>query len=53
VDKSTKITVGANNIFNVKPTKQDPNETDNGFIYDSVQFGLNGTAYYARLWKRF
>lgn len=49
----TKLTVGAANIFNVKPTKQDPNETDNGFIYDSVQFGLNGTSYFARLWKRF
>jgi iron complex outermembrane receptor protein len=52
-DPTTKLTIGAQNIFNVKPTKQDPNETDNGFIYDSVQFGLNGTAYYARLWKRF
>jgi iron complex outermembrane receptor protein len=52
-DRSTKLTIGANNVFNVKPTKQDPNETDNGFIYDSVQFGLNGTAYYARIWKRF
>jgi iron complex outermembrane receptor protein len=52
-NKSTKLTIGANNIFNVKPTKQDPNETDNGFIYDSVQFGLNGTSYFVRLWKRF
>jgi iron complex outermembrane receptor protein len=52
-NKNTKLTIGANNIFNVKPTKQDPNETDNGFIYDSVQFGLNGTSYFARLWKRF
>jgi iron complex outermembrane receptor protein len=52
-DRNTKVTVGAANIFNVKPTKQDPNETDNGFIYDSVQFGLNGAAYFARLWKKF
>jgi iron complex outermembrane receptor protein len=52
-DKNTKITVGANNIFNVKPTSQDPNETDNGFKYDSVQFGLNGTSYFVRLWKKF
>jgi iron complex outermembrane recepter protein len=52
-NKTTKLTFGATNIFNVKPSKQDPNETDNGFIYDSVQFGLNGTAYFARLWKRF
>lgn len=52
-DKNTRLTVGAANIFNVKPTKQDPNETDNGFIYDSVQFGLNGASYFARLWKKF
>ncbi len=52
-DANTKITVGGTNIFNVKPTRQDPNETDNGFIYDSVQFGLNGAAYFARLWKKF
>jgi iron complex outermembrane receptor protein len=53
LDANTKITVGGTNVFNVKPTKQDPNETDNGFIYDSVQFGLNGAAYFARLWKKF
>ncbi len=52
-NKTTKLTIGSTNIFNVKPSKQDPNETDNGFKYDSVQFGLNGTAYFARLWKRF
>ena len=38
-----------NNIFNVKPTKQHANETDNGFIDDSVQFGLNGASYDGRL----
>ena len=48
-----KLSVGGNNVFNVKPTKQDPNETDNGFIYDSVQFGLNGASYYARAHYRF
>ncbi|MBL8516028.1 MAG: TonB-dependent receptor [Betaproteobacteria bacterium] len=53
IDRNTKVTVGGTNIFNVKPTKQDPNETDNGFIYDSVQFGLNGAAYFLRLWKKF
>ena len=52
-DKNTKLTVGGNNILNVKPTKQDANETDNGFIYDSVQFGLNGASYFAKFWKRF
>ena len=52
-DKNMKITVGGANIFNVKPSKQDPNETDNGFIYDSVQFGLNGASYFVRFWKKF
>ncbi len=52
-DANTKITFGGSNIFNVKPTEQDPNETDNGFKYDSVQFGLNGAAYFVRFWKRF
>ena len=52
-NKNTKITIGGNNVFNVKPSKQDANETDNGFIYDSVQFGLNGAAYFVRFWKRF
>ena len=52
-DKNTKLTLGGTNIFNVKPTKQDPNETDNGFIYDSVQFGLNGASYFVRFWKKF
>ena len=49
----TKLTVGGANIFNVKPTVQDENETDNGFRYESVQFGLNGASYFARLWHRF
>ncbi len=49
----TKFTVGAANIFNAHPTAQDPNETDNGFKYESVQFGLNGTSYFARVWHKF
>jgi iron complex outermembrane recepter protein len=53
IDKNTKITFGGTNIFDVKPSSQDPNETDNGFKYDSVQFGLNGAAYFLRLWKKF
>ncbi len=50
---TTKLTVGGTNIFNVKPTRQNPNETDNGFYYDSVQFGLGGAAYFVKLWKKF
>jgi iron complex outermembrane receptor protein len=51
--EKTRLTVGGTNIFNVHPTVQDPNETDNGFKYESVQFGLNGAAYFARLSHRF
>ncbi|WP_020652833.1 TonB-dependent receptor plug domain-containing protein [Massilia niastensis] len=51
--EKTKLTVGGTNIFNAKPTTQDPNETDNGFKYESVQFGLNGTAAFARLSHKF
>jgi iron complex outermembrane receptor protein len=49
----TRLTVGGTNIFNVTPTPQDPDQTDNGFKYESVQFGLNGAAYFARLWHKF
>nr|WP_217916773.1 TonB-dependent receptor [Janthinobacterium sp. BJB401] len=53
ISKNTKLTFGGNNIFNVKPTTQNANETDNGFKYDSVQFGLNGASYFGRLWVKF
>jgi iron complex outermembrane recepter protein len=49
----TKLTVGGTNIFNVHPSEQNPDETDNGFKYESVQFGLNGAAYFARLSHKF
>ncbi|MGY4515469.1 TonB-dependent receptor [Lysobacter sp. HA18] len=48
-----KLTLGVTNLFDVFPTRQDPNETDNGHIYESVQFGLNGRAYFARMWFGF
>ena len=44
---------GGNNVFNVKPTRQNDLETDNGFLYDSVQFGLNGASYFARAHYKF
>ena len=50
---NVKVTVGAANIFDQFPDKQNPDETDNGHIYDSVQFGLNGTSYFARLSMKF
>jgi iron complex outermembrane receptor protein len=48
-----KLTLGVVNAFDVFPTRQDINETDNGHIYESVQFGLNGRAYFARFWFGF
>jgi iron complex outermembrane receptor protein len=51
--EKTKLTVGGTNIFNVHPTEQNADETDNGFKYESVQFGLNGAAYFARLSHKF
>ncbi|SFV16380.1 TonB-dependent receptor plug domain-containing protein [Pseudoduganella namucuonensis] len=53
VGKNAKLTFGGANIFNVKPSAQNPDETDNGFKYDSVQFGLNGASYFGRLWVKF
>ncbi|CAN7173897.1 TonB-dependent receptor [Pseudoduganella sp. LjRoot289] len=53
INKNAKFTFGGANIFNVKPTAQNPDETDNGFKYDSVQFGLNGASYFGRLWVKF
>jgi iron complex outermembrane receptor protein len=49
----TKLTVGGTNIFGAHPTVQNPDETDNGFKYESVQFGLNGAAYFARVSHKF
>ncbi len=48
-----KLTVGVNNLLDVFPSTQSPDETDNGHIYESVQFGLNGRSYFARFWVGF
>jgi len=53
INKNMKFTLGGNNIFNVKPSTQNPDETDNGFKYESVQFGLNGASYFGRLYVKF
>ncbi|TCO37289.1 TonB-dependent receptor plug domain-containing protein [Dokdonella fugitiva] len=51
--ENTKLTVGGTNIFDKFPTSQNPDETDNGFKYEAVQFGLNGAAWFVRLAHRF
>ncbi|MEO5627064.1 MAG: TonB-dependent receptor [Dokdonella sp.] len=49
----TKLTVGGQNILDKFPSGQDANETDNGFRYEAVQFGLNGAAWFVRLAHKF
>ena len=51
--EATKFTLGAANIFDTKPTRQNPDETDNGHVYESVQFGLNGASWFFRVHSRF
>jgi iron complex outermembrane receptor protein len=51
VNKNTKLTFGGNNIFNIKPSTD--GRDGQRFKYDSVQFGLNGTSYFGRLWVKF
>lgn len=46
------ITIGGTNIFDEMPTAQDPNETENGALWENVQMGFNGAAYYVRFnWR--
>lgn len=52
-NEKTRLTVGAANIFDKFPSRQNPDETDNGFFYDSVQFGLNGASLFVRLASSF
>ena len=53
ISDATKLTVGSANVFDTKPTRQNGDETDNGHIYESVQFGLNGASWFVRLHSRF
>lgn len=48
-----ELVVGGANIFDEMPTRQDPNETENGGLWENVQMGFNGAAYYLRLNYRF
>lgn len=53
ITKNLRLTGAATNIFDRFPTRQNDLETDNGFIYESVQFGLNGASYVVRLSAKF
>lgn len=47
--EKTRFTIGGTNVFDTFPSRQDPNETDNGHIFESVQFGLNGASVFFRM----
>jgi iron complex outermembrane receptor protein len=51
--RSDQADPGAANIFDTKPTRQNADETDNGHVYESVQFGLNGASWFLRMHSRF
>lgn len=46
--KTTKISLGANNLFNIYPDQQD-DWVEGGGYWDAVQMGFGGAYYYARL----
>jgi len=47
--RDLKLTIGGTNLFDVQPTAQDAAETENGALWENVQMGINGAAYYVRL----
>nr|WP_315216232.1 TonB-dependent receptor [uncultured Flavobacterium sp.] len=48
LSKATKLSIGANNLFNIYPDQQD-DWVEAGGYWDAVQMGFNGAYYYARL----
>lgn len=48
LSKTTKLSLGANNLFNIYPDQQD-DWVEGGGYWDAVQMGFGGAYYYARL----
>lgn len=48
INKIINLQLGANNLFNIYPTKQN-NFTDSGGLWDATQMGTNGSFYYTKL----
>lgn len=48
LSKATKLSIGANNLFNIYPDQQD-DWVEGGGYWDAVQMGFGGAYYYARL----
>ncbi|MFM6975595.1 MAG: TonB-dependent receptor [Sphingobacteriaceae bacterium] len=49
LSKSLSLNFGADNLFDIYPTKQDQQLTEAGGAWDSVQMNYNGRRYFARL----
>ena len=49
INKNLAVIIGGANIFDAIPTEQDPNETENGALWENVQMGINGASYFLRL----
>lgn len=48
LNKNAKLSIGANNLFNIYPDQQD-DWVEGGGYWDAVQMGFGGAYYYARL----
>lgn len=48
LNTATNLQLGANNIFNIYPSKQN-GFTDSGGLWDATQMGTNGAFYYTKL----
>lgn len=51
--KKFTFTIGGLNILNTYPDKHDPGLTESGGIWDSVQMGISGAFYFARVGFKF
>jgi iron complex outermembrane recepter protein len=53
LSKNIRFMLNGSNIFNVYPNKQNPNDTETGGMYESVQMGFGGSFYSMRLKLKF
>ncbi|PCH72817.1 MAG: TonB-dependent receptor [Flavobacteriaceae bacterium] len=53
INDHIKFSIGSNNFFNTYPKAQNPNYTEAGGLWDSVQMGYTGAFYYTRLGFKF
>ncbi len=53
LDDRFKLTIGANNLLNVYPSRQDSDWTEAGGFWDAVQMGFSGAFYFTKVDFRF